>query len=64
MDEQQAIKLLDQLRNGEVTECKISKNDFLLFRNELMKQDDVKSFRGNAQQGGDVIFTYEPNWTS
>ncbi|WP_062050900.1 hypothetical protein [Bacillus sp. JCM 19034] len=63
MEVNEAKVILVQLRSGEITEYRVSRNDFLLFREILLKQDDAIDFRGNAQHGGETIYTYEPNWT-
>ncbi|BAB06046.1 hypothetical protein P4637_09520 [Halalkalibacterium halodurans] len=63
MSNDQAKLLLQQLRDGELESVRIEKNDFLIFRQVLAEQEDMKSFRGNAQRGGGVIYTYEPGWT-
>lgn len=57
-------EVIEQLRNGSVSEYRVEKQDFLEFRQELIKQDDFKNFRGNAQHGGATIFTYQPGWSA
>lgn len=52
--------MLDQLRNGEVKSIFIKKDEFLQFREQLVKDEQFKHFRGEAKQGGDVVFTYLP----
>lgn len=59
MDEKLAAKLLDELRNGTISELLVKKEDFPTFRNVLVKQNDFKHFRGIAQRGGDVIYHYQ-----
>lgn len=51
-------QLLDQLRNKEVESITISKAEFLQFREQLVKDPQFKHFRGEAKQGGDVVFTF------
>ena len=51
-------KLLDQLRNKEVASILIKKDEFLQFREQLVKDEQFKHFRGEAKQGGDVVFTF------
>ncbi|WP_017727444.1 hypothetical protein [Halalkalibacterium ligniniphilum] len=63
MTKDEALEILKALREGEMQEFKVKKADFLDFREVLSKQEDMKSFRGNAQHGGEVIYTYEPGWT-
>ena len=50
--------LIDQLRNGEVQSILIKKEEFLQFREQLIKDAQFKHFRGEAKQGGDVVFTF------
>ncbi|GAM13762.1 hypothetical protein SAMD00020551_1908 [Mesobacillus selenatarsenatis SF-1] len=58
MDKEQAVRMLESLRNKEVEEIFVSKQDFMEFREFLVKRDDFKHFSGIAQRGGDVIFRY------
>jgi hypothetical protein len=58
MDEQTATALLEQLKNGEIEECLVRKEDFLEFRKVLIKRPDFKRFRGSALRGGDIKYTY------
>ncbi|MFF2752294.1 hypothetical protein ACFVR1_00885 [Psychrobacillus sp. NPDC058041] len=51
-------EMLDQLKSGEIQTLEIEKNDFLAFREVLIKRDDFKHFSGNAMQGAQVVFTY------
>lgn len=50
--------LIDQLRNGDVQSILIKKEEFLQFRELLLKDAQFKHFRGEAKQGGDVVFTF------
>lgn len=58
MNKEEAGKMLDSLKNGQVEEIFISKQDFMLFREVLVKRNDFKHFRGIAQRGGDVSYQY------
>lgn len=58
MDVQTITEILDQLRDGELNEYHCSKEQFLPFREVLIKREDFKHFRGIAQQGGSVIYRY------
>ncbi|MFD1735553.1 hypothetical protein ACFSCX_03160 [Bacillus salitolerans] len=58
MDENQVNEILTKLRNREIEEYLVEKQDFLTFRALLVKQEDFKHFRGIAMQGGNVIYTY------
>jgi hypothetical protein len=55
---EEILKVIDQLRNGEVKELFIDNNDFLNFRSLLVIQDDFKNFHGTAQRGGNVLYRY------
>jgi len=58
MDEKQAADLLNKLRDGEISQLRVSKEDFFVFRPVLVKREDFRHFRGMAQQGGDIVYTY------
>lgn len=58
MKEEHIQEVLDKLKNGELTEYYVSKEDFLSVRNVLVKRADFKNFRGVAKRGGDVLYTY------
>ncbi|MFB7639439.1 hypothetical protein [Peribacillus butanolivorans] len=58
MDAQEAKDVLDKLANREMDEFRIIKEDFLGFREVLVKREDFKHFRGNAQHNGEIIYTY------
>ncbi|PLR75590.1 hypothetical protein CU633_20340 [Bacillus sp. V3-13] len=60
MDKQLINEILDSLKSGNMSEYYVKKDDFLLFRSVLTAREDFKHFRGIAQRGGDVIFTYQP----
>ena len=49
---------LNMLQSGEVNTLRISKDDFLSFREVLVKREDFKHFSGKATQGGEIIYTY------
>ncbi|PKG22197.1 hypothetical protein [Niallia nealsonii] len=50
--------LLEKLKNGEVEQITIKKEEFLQFRKQLIERSDFKYFRGIALRGGDVAYTY------
>lgn len=50
--------MLNQLRNGEVTSIEINKDEYLHFREVLVKDAQFKHFRGEAKQGGNIVFTF------
>ena len=49
---------LNMLKNRDLNEIVIEKNEFLAFRKELVLREDFKHFSGNAKQGGQVVYTY------
>lgn len=53
--------LLEQLSKREVQSITIKKDEFLQFREHLLKHEHYKYFRGEAKQGGDVVYTYLEN---
>ena len=50
--------MIEQLKNREINSIEIKKEEFLQFREHLVKDEKFKQFRGEAKQGGNVIFTY------
>ncbi len=64
MNQNEIIAILDELRSGTINEYRVPKEHFLSFRAIWVTQKDKKHFRGRALQGGDVVYTYEPNWTA
>ena len=56
------MQLIDEqltaLKNGDIDKIHVTKEDFLSFREVLVKREDFKHFSGNAMQGGDIIYTY------
>lgn len=50
--------ILQQLKEGELSFYTVKKEEFLKFREVLVNHENFKHFRGEAQQGGDIIFTY------
>lgn len=51
---------LDDLKAGKLSSITIEKDDFLSFREVLVVREDFKHIRGTAKQGGNVIYTYDP----
>ncbi|MFJ8452834.1 abortive phage infection protein [Bacillus paramycoides] len=58
MDEQLANTILDQLKSGEIKEYIATKDVFYTFRVVVVNREDFKHIIGNAQRGGQVIYTY------
>ncbi|MCM3616644.1 hypothetical protein M3936_03510 [Sutcliffiella horikoshii] len=58
MNETLAEEILDKLKNGELNEYKIQKEEFMVFRKVLVAREDFKHFRGIARHKGEVIYQY------
>ncbi|WP_419883658.1 abortive phage infection protein [Peribacillus sp. B-H-3] len=58
MDKTQVQEILEKLASNEIDNYKVSKEQFMDFRNVLVKRDDFKHFRGTAQHNGEVIYEY------
>lgn len=51
-------RILDQLRDKEIESFEVNKNEFMEFREVLVKDEQFKHFRGEAKQGGNVVYTF------
>lgn len=58
MNHELAIELLDKLKTGELNEVTVKKEDFLSFREQLVKRPDFKHFHGTAKHGGITTYKY------
>ncbi|MDZ5712937.1 hypothetical protein UFB30_11930 [Jeotgalibacillus sp. HH7-29] len=58
MMKEEAGELLEKLKNGEVKEVTVAKEDFDLFRSVLTERDDFKHFRGIAGHFGKTVYQY------
>ncbi|MEH7121841.1 hypothetical protein V7122_09200 [Bacillus sp. JJ1532] len=58
MNEEQIQEILEKLKNGELSEYYVTKEEFLPVRIVLVKRDDFKHFRGIAKRGGAVLYSY------
>jgi hypothetical protein len=58
MAESEFIQLINALRNKEIEEIQVEKDDFLTFRAVLVKQPDFRHFRGIAEHGGNIRYQY------
>jgi hypothetical protein len=58
MTEEMAHQILEKLKTGELKEYLIGKNDFISFREVLVKREDFRHFRGIAKRGGEVVYQY------
>ncbi|MBD3106922.1 hypothetical protein IEO70_00835 [Bacillus sp. AGMB 02131] len=53
-----ANELLEKLSKGELSEIQVTKEDFLSFREQLVKREDFKHYRGIAKHGGLTTYVY------
>ncbi|MBT2698442.1 hypothetical protein ACSU6B_00395 [Neobacillus sp. C211] len=58
MKEEMITEILDRLMTGELSEYFVTNDDFMEFRQVLVKRKDFKHFRGIGQRGGDVLYQY------
>ena len=58
MKESDVLEQLSLLRNKEVNEIRVEKEEFLSFRSILVAQKDFKQFSGIAQHGGSICYRY------
>lgn len=58
MKEQFVNEILDKLMTGELSEYYVKNEDFMEFRQVLVKRKDFKHFRGIGQHHGDVLYQY------
>lgn len=58
MNREEAAQLIESLRSGTSKRVQITKEAFLVFRQELVQQPDFKHFRGTARHGGAVDYEY------
>jgi hypothetical protein len=61
MTNEEVQEILNQLKNGELSEYHVTKEEFLSFRQVLVGREDFKHFRGIAQRGGEVVYQYIEN---
>lgn len=48
-----------QLRAGEIDKFEVLRDDFFLFREAWLKQEDRKFFRGIAGLKGTIVYVYD-----
>lgn len=58
MNEEHITEILDKLMTGELSEYYVAKENFMDFRQILVKRKDFKHFRGIAQRDGNVLYQY------
>ena len=50
--------MIEKLKNGEIESIEITKDEFMEFREVLVNDEKFKHFRGEAKQGGRVVYRY------
>lgn len=50
---------IEQLRKGEIKEIEVTREDFFMFREVWIKQEDKKYFRGIAGLNGSITYVYD-----
>lgn len=50
---------IKDLRERKIETIEVKKENFFLWREAWIKQDDKKYFRGIAAHGGDVTYVYD-----
>ena len=50
---------IEQLRKGEIEKIEVTKEDFFMFREAWIKQEDKKYFRGIAGLNGNITYVYD-----
>ncbi|WP_159721801.1 hypothetical protein [Enterococcus sp. CSURQ0835] len=50
---------IKQLRDGTIEKIEVSREQFFLFREAWLKQEDKKFFRGIASLNGDITYVYD-----
>ena len=58
MTEEMITDILDRLMTGELSEYYVTNDQFMEFRQVLVKRKDFKHFRVIGQRGGDVLYQY------
>ena len=58
MKKEEIQQLFDQLKNGDIDQLDVSKQDFMAFRSVLVERQDFKHFHGIAHIGGAVTYHY------
>ncbi|MCM3114130.1 hypothetical protein M3610_02345 [Neobacillus sp. MER 74] len=58
MTEEMITDILNRLMSGELSEYYVTNDQFMEFRQVLVKRADFKHFRGIGQRGGDVLYQY------
>nr|DAV18308.1 MAG TPA: hypothetical protein [Caudoviricetes sp.] len=50
---------IKDLREGKIEKIEVTRDNFFLWRDEWIKQEDKKFFRGIAAQKGNVTYVYD-----
>ncbi len=58
MERNEIEVVIERLRNREIEEFLVLKENFLAFREVLVKEEDFKFFRGVAMHQGATMYSY------
>ena len=50
---------ISQLRAGEIEKIEVTREEFFLFREAWLQQEDKKFFRGIAGLNGNCVYVYD-----
>ncbi|KEF39084.1 hypothetical protein M670_01471 [Schinkia azotoformans MEV2011] len=58
LNKEEIEEIIEKLRNGEIKQYEVTKEEFMEFREVLIKQKDKEQIRGEAKKGGVVVYTH------
>jgi len=58
LNKEEIETIIEKLRNGEIEQYEVTKEEFSEFREVLIKQKDREQIRGEAKKGGGVVYTH------
>ncbi|EKN71202.1 hypothetical protein BAZO_00245 [Schinkia azotoformans LMG 9581] len=58
LNKEEIEEIIEKLRNGEIKQYEVTKEEFMEFREVLIKQKDKEQIRGEAKKGGGVVYTH------
>ena len=58
MSKEEIEAIIEKIRNGEIKQNEVTKDEFPEFREVLINQKDKEKIRGEAKKGGGVIYTH------
>jgi hypothetical protein len=59
MSEEEALEILENLREKSTDTQLIKKDQFMTFQKILMQQEDRINYIGIAHKGGNIVYTYK-----